>query len=216
LDDNLVITLFRHGLTIANERKAYLGWSDSPLSIKGRQQLFPLRIDMGLVFSSDLKRCTDTAAFLFPEVAVIKKKELREIHFGMWEGKTYQELQDDRDYQNWLEDFYTVSPPGGESFGEFAGRVESGWESIKEKVISLGVKQAAIVTHGGVIRYLLTKYAPAAQPFWEWGIPHGSGWEMTFQADDFRRGNRCILLREERITANPDGLGNSTKQKEQR
>ncbi len=32
----VAITLLRHGLTEANERKEYLGWSDSPLSEQGK------------------------------------------------------------------------------------------------------------------------------------------------------------------------------------
>ena len=31
MDDTVAISLFRHGLTEANKRHAYLGWTDSPL-----------------------------------------------------------------------------------------------------------------------------------------------------------------------------------------
>jgi alpha-ribazole phosphatase len=213
VDGDLVITLFRHGLTIANERKTYLGWSDSPLSMEGKKQLSPLENHPELVFSSDLKRCIDTAAILFPEKQAIRKKELREIHFGNWEGKTYEQLKEDSDYQNWISQPFAVTPPGGESFVEFADRIESGWETIKEVMMASGAKRAAIVTHGGVIRYFLMKYAPVEKEFWEWSIPHGTGWEMTFKEDDFRRGRRCILLREVLITANPDGPKNTIKEK---
>ncbi|WP_230127796.1 histidine phosphatase family protein [Bacillus sp. CECT 9360] len=213
MDDNLVITLFRHGLTVANERKAYLGWSDSPLSRKGKAQLCPLVMDAPLVFSSDLKRCTDTAAILFPEKPVQQIKEFRELHFGEWEGKTYEDLLEDRDYKKWLEDPLAVIPPNGEGFDQFADRVQRGWKSVKEQMAEQGIKRAAIVTHGGVIRYLLMKYAPVEKPFWEWGIPHGNGWEMNFHTEDFRRDGRCTLLREALITANPSGSRNIIKEK---
>ncbi|RFU67950.1 histidine phosphatase family protein [Bacillus sp. V59.32b] len=213
MDGNLVITLFRHGLTVANERKAYIGWSDSPLSRKGKAQLFPLVIDAPLIFSSDLKRCTDTVAILFPERSVIQKKELRELHFGKWEGKTYEDLKEDSDYKKWLENPFAEIPPNGEGFDQFAARIQHSWKSVKEQMAKQGIKRAAIVTHGGVIRYLLMKYAPVEKPFWEWGIPHGKGWEMTFDTEDLRRDGRCILLREALITANPSGSGNIIKEK---
>ncbi|MDQ0218589.1 histidine phosphatase family protein [Peribacillus cavernae] len=205
MDDNLVVTLFRHGLTFANERKAYLGWTDSALSRKGKEQLSQIADDVQAVFSSDLTRCIDTAAILFPKIPAIKKREFREIHFGAWEGKTYQALQDDSDYQNWLEQPFTRTPPGGENYEKFADRIQSGWEACMDEVMSQGVKRTAIVTHGGVIRYLLMKFAPVERAFWEWSVTHGTGWELTFKTDDLRRGKRCILLQEVHITANHDG-----------
>ena len=36
---SVAITLLRHGLTEANERKEYLGWTDSPLSERGRMEI---------------------------------------------------------------------------------------------------------------------------------------------------------------------------------
>ena len=32
MDDALVVALFRHGITEENKRRAYLGWTDAPLS----------------------------------------------------------------------------------------------------------------------------------------------------------------------------------------
>lgn len=205
MDDDLVITLFRHGMTIANERRAYLGWSDSPLSSDGRKRLGAVDKDISILFSSDSKRCTDTALLLFPEKPVQQKKEFRELHFGSWEGKTHQELQEDIDYSKWLADPFKVTPPHGESFGQFAKRVQRGWHAIKNEMDAKGKKQVAIVTHAGVIRYLLMKYAPVEKPFWQWDVSHGIGWELTFKEKDFRRDERCILLREVPITANPNG-----------
>ena len=31
MDDAVVVALFRHGLTEENKRKAYIGWTDSPI-----------------------------------------------------------------------------------------------------------------------------------------------------------------------------------------
>ncbi|PLT35939.1 histidine phosphatase family protein [Bacillus sp. V5-8f] len=213
MDGNLVITLWRHGLTEANERQAYLGWSDSPLTRRAKKQLIPPVVKPELIYTSDLKRCKETAGLLFPEKKAFQKMEFREIHFGDWEGKTYEELKGDRHYKNWMNAPFTESPPGGESFKEFGKRVERGWEQVKADIFSKGIRQTAIVTHGGVIRYLLRQYAPVEKAFWEWNAPHGGGWTMTFKEEDLRRGRHCTLLQEAPITANPDGSENTIRHK---
>ena len=65
----------------------------------------------------------------------------------------------------------------------------------------------AIVTHGGVIRYLLSTYGSIEKrDFWEWKVSHGNGFELVWASKDaFRRGDRCTLLREVPLTENPTG-----------
>ena len=35
-------------------------------------------------------------------------------------------------------------------------------------------EQPVIITHGGPIRFLLTKFANVEKSFWDWEVPHGS------------------------------------------
>ena len=46
------------------------------------------------VFSSPLKRCTETAKVIYPDRNPIVLDDLREYDFGEFEGKTAEELQD--------------------------------------------------------------------------------------------------------------------------
>ncbi len=39
MDNSLVITCIRHGMTLENQQKKYIGWSDPPLSIEGKNEL---------------------------------------------------------------------------------------------------------------------------------------------------------------------------------
>ena len=39
MDDAVVVALFRHGLTEENKRKAYIGWTDSPILEDARVEL---------------------------------------------------------------------------------------------------------------------------------------------------------------------------------
>jgi alpha-ribazole phosphatase len=205
MDDTVVITLFRHGVTVANKRKAYLGWTDSPLLSKMAALNTSDVIGAGLVYASDLNRCSQTAAQFFPEKTIRILKELREMNFGGWEGRTYEELKNDKKYLQWLEYPFEAIPPNGERYHDFVLRIEKGWEQIKKEIANQQVNSAAIVTHAGVIRYLLTKYGSIKKSFWDWYVPHGAGWELTFKSEKYRRGERCTLLQEVPIMENPTG-----------
>ena len=203
MDDSVVIALFRHGLTEENKRKAYLGWNDSPLCVVSANLSTSNRYD--LYFSSDLIRCITTANLLFPNNDLNLLSHLREMNFGQWEGKTYEDLKELLLYQRWLSDPLSYSPPGGESFEEFTQRVQKGWEKLTGEILSGNNERCAIITHGGVIRYLLSKFAPGKNDFWSWQAPHEQGYELIFEREALRRGERCTLLREVPLTAKENG-----------
>ena len=203
MDDTVVIALFRHGLTEENKRRAYLGWNDSPLCPESMWLRTSNKYEH--YFSSDLQRCKSTAMILFPNKGLTTLQELREMNFGEWEGKTYDDLKEDRLYQKWLSDPLLSCPPGGETIQQFTKRVDTGWELISQQMIAGNLKSCAIVTHGGVIRYLLSKYAPEQRDFWSWQTPHDHGYELTFDREALRRGERCISLLEVPLMANENG-----------
>lgn len=208
MDDIVAVTLFRHGLTEGNKRKAYMGWNDSPLSEEAVNQLSSYNLDSesyDLFISSDLKRCLKTMGLLFPDVDALTTLELREMHFGDFQGKTYNELKDHESYQQWINDFQAITPPNGESYEGFVSRIENGWQEVVQKVLKNQLKRPFIVTHGGVIKYLLSQYAPIEKNFWDWIIPHGSGYELQFNVEQLRRRGRCISLREVPLTVSENG-----------
>jgi alpha-ribazole phosphatase len=191
---SVAITLLRHGLTEANERREYLGWTDSPLSERGRvdiQQIKGRFSDYEILISSDLQRCVDTAKLLFPKALVQTHSAFREMNWGRFEGKTYEQLKEDASYQKWLENPMGTPVPEGESYPLFSERVESGWQ----RLLNEQFENMAIITHGGVIRELLVRYAPEEKLFWDWDIPHAGGYELVWDSKDaWRRGARCTSL----------------------
>ncbi|WP_233522910.1 histidine phosphatase family protein [Peribacillus saganii] len=204
----MVIALFRHGLTEGNIRKAYVGWSDSQLSSAGKQQIISLKKMIGKyewIVSSDLGRCCETAAILFPGQPIDKRSGLREMNFGSWEGMTHQDLEEDPDYIQWLKNPFTDKIPQGEFFLEFEKRILLEWCWLVEATIDKRVSRVAVVTHGGVIRTLLTNFAPEERSFWDWNIGHGRGFELVWKKKAFRRESRCTLLREVPLTGNLNG-----------
>jgi alpha-ribazole phosphatase len=206
---SVAVTLLRHGMTEANEKKQYLGWSDSPLLEKEIVRLqkgsnyFP---GYEILYSSDLPRCLTTASILFPNQNVWPNSSFREMNFGDWEGKTYKQLSADRLYQQWLEHPFEIQPPSGESFPVFAKRVQTGWNSLVKDLLKKNIHRAALMTHGGVIRQLLVNYAPEQKLFWEWPIPNGCGFELSWDNREmFKEGRPCTSLRAVLIPGNESG-----------
>lgn len=208
MDDCLVVTLLRHGITDQNERSAYMGWTDSPLNEKGQEMVQRLSKHIArpdLIFSSSSVRCLETAHILFPEQNVQRLAELREMHFGDWEGKTYEDLHHLKSYRTWLNEPFTKGPDSGESFERFTARVQAGWQFIKKNAMAYHVKHIAVITHGGVMRFLLSAFAPERKAFFEWHIPFAGGYELVWEKEGFRRDGACISLREVPLTEKPNG-----------
>lgn len=203
MDDRLVVSLLRHGLTLENERKAYIGWLDSPLSEAGKQQLKTMdlsSLQAELIFSSPLSRCLETASILFPNAPIFSISELKEMHFGAWEGKTYEELKHNVRYRKWLTDIFHEPIEEGESFEQFGKRICTGLQKVSEQIVDQRVNRIAIVTHGGVIRYILHRLFPEDQSFFDWQIPFGGGYELTWNKEVLKeRNEQCTLLAAEPI-----------------
>lgn len=209
MDDRLVVSLLRHGLTLENEQKAYIGWLDSPLSELGKQQLIKMSFSVPraeLIFSSPLLRCLETAHIFFPKSQIITIEELKEMYFGAWEGKTYEELKHNDMYRKWLTDIFTEPIEAGESFIQFSKRISTGVEQIFLHVKEKHVNHIAVVTHGGVIRFILHKLFSQEKSFFDWQIPYGGGYELTFDKNQLEEANEsCILSVVEPITVKQIG-----------
>ena len=188
-----VIHLIRHGAIDETLSGKYIGTTDPPLSDKGKLALKKLAFTHAypqppVVFSSPLKRCTQTCAVLFPERKPLVIADLSECNFGEWEGKTAEELKDSEDFQKWLAGDNSVKPPRGESNADFVRRVCKMFESIVEGLMKTGSTECAVVTHGGVIMTLLAVYGlPQAKPF-EWAMENGCGYSVRVTPMLWQRG----------------------------
>jgi len=172
----------RHGETEANVLGCYLGHLDSPLTSKGyaqaavaadrlsRERLELEREREGMLceleqvsgdksvhlYTSDLGRCMETASIVAEALGVKPEADsrLREIHFGDWEGKTYDEVSasGDKDLlREWYDDPFDRCPPAGETLWEMGLRID---EWIAEGIKKFGSDEVVIiVSHGGPIRW---------------------------------------------------------------
>lgn len=102
------------------------------------------------VYSSPLVRCSKLAKALFPDHVIQFKKELMELNFGLWEMQNWNDISQ-IEIQPWMQDFVHVQVPAGESYLELHERVIHCFEWIASQE-----KPAVIITHGGVIRSILS------------------------------------------------------------
>lgn len=178
-----VIHFIRHGAIDETLSGKYIGTTDVPLSEKGKAALCSIGCkckypDTQVVFTSPLKRCTETCKILYPKLSPLAIADLRECNFGEWEGKTAEELKDNPDFEKWLAGDNNVKPPRGESNADFVRRICKMFESIVEGLMKTGTTESVIVTHGGVIMTLLAVYGlPQAKPF-EWVMDNGYGYSL--------------------------------------
>ncbi|GIO39959.1 alpha-ribazole phosphatase [Paenibacillus antibioticophila] len=164
----------RHGYTEWNRSRRYLGHSDLELLSGEEAALAQLPaklagIRFSKVYCSDLLRCRETLARVRPDLASVANYDarIRELNFGEWEGKTYEELKDCKTYRKWIDDPSSQVPPGGESWEQFESRVAEFYGELRKNAadIFLNDEDASlpasvlIVTHGGVISLLAGKLA---------------------------------------------------------
>ena len=194
-----IIHFIRHGSIDDTLAGKYIGTTAAPLSDRGRMDLSKLAYEYKypgtqVVFTSPLKRCTETAKILYPEQNPLVIDNLSECNFGEWEGKTADELKNDPDFEKWLAGDSSVKPPRGESNADFTRRVCKMFESIVEGLMKTGTTESVIVTHGGVIMTLLAVYGlPQAKPF-EWTMDNGFGYSLRVTPVLWQRDKVCEVF----------------------
>lgn len=177
------IHFIRHGAISPTLNGRYIGTTDVPLSEEGKSAIRKLSSTMDypyakVVFTSPLKRCTQTAKIIYPNLDAIAVDQLMECHFGEWENQSAEDLRGDETFSKWLAGDNEVKPPRGESAADFTRRICLMFESIVNGLIKTGTTDAAIITHGGVMNTLLAVYGlPQAKPF-DWACDCGYGYSM--------------------------------------
>ncbi|GIF11718.1 bifunctional RNase H/acid phosphatase [Actinoplanes teichomyceticus] len=173
LDNATRLILVRHGATAMTAQGRYSGRGDVPLTDEGEAQAMAaagrvagLSRDVGAVLSSPLARCVRTAELIAAEVGgvpVTVMDDLIECDFGVWEGKTFAEVQEGwpREMSAWLEST-GVAPPQGESFQAVAKRVRGAMAKILQGYPGQVV---VLVSHVSPIKLILRDALAAGDAF---------------------------------------------------
>ena len=128
------------------------GALDVELSTRGREQAAALAERLlgehfDAVVSSPRLRALETATALGLPVATDER--LRELDFGAFEGRTYEEIEQSEPelFRAWMETPTQVRFPGGESYADLRERAVTALDELRAEHES-----TLVVTHGGVIR----------------------------------------------------------------
>lgn len=162
MNDITRLFLVRHGDTVDEEtRKIYKGALDIPLSNKGRSRIekagaFLSRFRLDHIYTSALSRCIESGSIIAGphNLSVITLRELNEIHFGLWEGMSFEEISGNypEHFREWMADPELHSPPEGETLRDAAERINT---AVKEIITGHRGQNVAVVAHAGVLRIIL-------------------------------------------------------------
>lgn len=175
----MVTTLYlvRHGVTVGGEERRYKGSIDVPLSDEGvaqaqktagfiAEELARRTLSaekdgcsaskLQAVYSSPLRRAQKTAEKICEPhgLSPVIHPDLRERHFGIWEGLSFSEIQErfPDEFRAWARNPVDHSPVGGETTREVEARAVSALSLILK--LHAG-HSLAVVAHGGLNRVML-------------------------------------------------------------
>lgn len=152
------IHLIRHGLTVSNRRRRYMGRTEEPLCNDGRLQARRLALrlaplELAALYCSPLRRARETAEIvgqphaLRAEVAA----DFNELDLERWQGLTGEQIaaRDAPAWQTWCDDPTRLRLPGIEGFDVLRERVRRGLQALLRRHAE---GEVAVVTHDGVVR----------------------------------------------------------------
>lgn len=164
------IYLIRH-TSVEVPKEVFYGQTDVPLKATFEQEAAQVKerlveikagflpdTDFDYVFTSPLSRCVklaDACGYTGAE----RDDRLKEINFGAWEMRRFDEIQDPV-LQQWYDDYLHVRATGGESFQDQYARVASFLEELQTRYeggdLPAGEMKnrpvrVAVFAHGGVI-----------------------------------------------------------------
>ncbi len=196
----ITVCLIRHGKTAGNMQHRYVGRTDEPLCEDGIRQICEQKQIYGWQFStkgggfplnkvymSPMLRCRQTAELLFPGIEQESIEDFREMDFGAFEYKNYEELNGDARYQAFIDSGGQTDFPEAETQAHFRERVIRAFAQCVEHMLSHQPRTDAdraytFVVHGGTVMAILDAYARPHRPYFDWQIPAGTGYRCELEA----------------------------------
>lgn len=219
------IYLIRHGKTAGNKDKRYVGSTDESLCEAGIYEINERRNTLLRSFSpenetdgmsqistvykgnilphkvyvSPMLRCRQTADLLFPGVEQEVVVDFREMDFGLFEYKNYEELAGDARYQAFIDSGGQLDFPDAEPQKQFRERVrnafahcvirERKWHVAGDENFKSDEQREpfVFVVHGGTIMAIMEEFARLRRGYFEWQVGAGGGYrcELRCEGDGF-------------------------------
>ncbi|WP_440876428.1 histidine phosphatase family protein [Thalassotalea sp. PLHSN55] len=170
---NCYLHLARHGQTQWNVEAKLQGQRDSNLTVKGRQQVRALALNLDkqgcqlnrpitALYCSSLGRANKTAA-LCAQILKIKAHvlpHLQERHLGLWQGQAIKKLARQNRFQRIYHQQSSVTnlcakPPCGES-------LKNALQRFHQALLTIGQQEQSgdilIISHGDIIKHYLAVF----------------------------------------------------------
>lgn len=181
------VYLIRHGATIGNLERRYIGRTDEPLCPEGIAQaecLGTRGLTADRLFVSPALRARQTAELVFPDREPVAVDDLWEADFGVFEGKTAEELEDNPVYRSWVDSQCRDPIPGGEDVGSFKSRCCAAFRRCMTDMPE--GERAAFVIHGGGIMAILEEYAGPPGGFYRYHVANCACVQCVYQGGRLR------------------------------
>lgn len=173
----MLIYLIRHGETVFNSEKRYQGSLDISLSEAGLKKLTAADFCPEVVYTSHLLRTRETARAIFPEAKLVPVRDLREMSFGDYEGRTQAELAEDETHQVWLTSGFTgCCPNQEESHEQFVERTCRAFSDLVDQALSRGEERLVIVAHGGTQMAVMSSFVGGEKRYGQWLTGNAGGY----------------------------------------
>ena len=121
----------RHFMTPGNRKKQYIGSTDEPLDEEMIPQDLKDYPKIDALTVSPMLRCRLTAERIWPSMPFETEPLMRELDFGEYERKTYEELKIEPVYQAWLPvvQVHSLEEKTGKIFRSAAYREQRIWSA---------------------------------------------------------------------------------------
>lgn len=198
------IDVLRHGQCEGGD--IFRGHFDAQLTAAGLVQMQAAcagsKILWDVIISSPLQRCWHFAQSCAPSTTSVRTDgRLKEMSFGDWDGKNIADVwhSDEARIAAWSRDPSSVTPPNGEPLVAVDQRVA---QFLEDCVNQHHGQKILLVTHGGIIRVLLTRILgmPLAHAN-RWEVPYGCLSRLAIY--HYQNEQRCQLVAHNFVTVVP-------------
>lgn len=205
----MLLYIIRHGETKLNEKGCLQGWIDEPLNQKG----IDLALETGkglkdvhfdLIITSPLVRARKTAELVteesrkqFGEIPMVEDDRLKEISWGVWEGKELQgsdfSVPSDQSNLFFKDAYHFGGAPEGESVKAVCDRTADFYQELIHNP-EYQEKTILISTHGCAMRAMLRQVYTDFSDFWHGHVPYNCAVNIVEVKD-----GTSVLLEDDKI-----------------
>ena len=187
------ITLIRNGMTQSGKESRYIGITDESLCDEGMQLLETKKQEscypvVKRLYASPAVRCIETAKLLYDGQLVVLANGLSPYDYGSFEGKTYDEIQNDPHLVDWVLG-QADRLPGADSPYPAKYKAIAAFEDIMIECSERNVNSVAIVTHRSVMLSILRERCTPKLAYNNIDLEYGGG--VTLVCDIYTK-SLCV------------------------